>query len=612
MRREYLRNVSHEFRTPLTVVRGLQRVPAGGRPRSRRSADVLRVMVESCDRVIDMVDTLIDVSRIEQGEAEGVLQVQDLDLREVASASVEMLRAAAEKKKRRAWSSTCPTTGARCRATAACIHQVVRKLVDNAVKYSEPGGAGGGARARPSEREVTLEVEDGGIGIAPEHLPRIFEKFYMVDGGHRAARGRHRRRPLPGARDRAAAPGAGSTVDSQPGPGQHASRCGCRASSRRRRCAGRLGLSARADGPACGARPGAPAASGAPGARTAARRRDAAPLAERLQRAWQTQGRGRLPGALGLRERGGARGGEPPSRPSASRAEESALAVFAAAGRHAGQRGAQRARVHGDRAARPPRAVAVPRSSAGRAAGGSSAREPLPGRRRPASTCRSTRRPTAPTGSTLRFEDFELALRKGTPVHVAAEPRAHRCSCSWARPRCACARRPPRSSEQLASSAARPELRERVRAAFVRIHPGGPAPRAVAGALHPDPEGARDLAAARAFYDEQVARSFVLDTSLPRSPWWLFPGLGDAAVTLPHARGAARSPTRSARTSPRASACSTASGGARSACTRGPGASTHYDEDDGRAGRRPRARPARSASIRSAAASTARTRCASA
>jgi PAS domain S-box-containing protein len=180
MRREYLRNVSHEFRTPLTVVRGYSEFLLED-PSQSASADVLRVMVESCDRVIDLVDTLMDVSRIEQGEAEGVLQVQDLDLREVAAASVELLRAAANKKKVHV-ELDLPDEGYSLQGDRSLIHQVVRKLVDNAVKYSETGGRVV-VRGRAHEREVTLEVEDGGIGIAPEHLQRIFEKFYMVDGG---------------------------------------------------------------------------------------------------------------------------------------------------------------------------------------------------------------------------------------------------------------------------------------------------------------------------------------------------------------------------------------------------------------------------------------------
>ena len=180
MRREYLRNVSHEFRTPLTVVRGYSEFLLED-PSYAGSADVLRVMVESCDRVIDLVDTLMDVSRIEQGEAESVLQVQDLDLREVTASSVEMLRAAAAKKKVQV-ELDFPDQGFGLQGDRSLIHQVVRKLVDNAVKYSESGGRVV-VRGRAQEAEVTLEVEDGGIGIAPEHLSRIFEKFYMVDGG---------------------------------------------------------------------------------------------------------------------------------------------------------------------------------------------------------------------------------------------------------------------------------------------------------------------------------------------------------------------------------------------------------------------------------------------
>jgi PAS domain S-box-containing protein len=180
MRREYLRNVSHEFRTPLTVVRGYSEFLLED-PAQTGTADVLRVMVESCDRVIDLVDTLMDVSRIEQGEAESVLQVQDLDLKEVTAASVEMLRAAAAKKRVQV-ELDFPGQGFALQGDRSLIHQVVRKLVDNAVKYSESGGRVV-VRGRAQEADVTLEVEDGGIGIAPEHLPRIFEKFYMVDGG---------------------------------------------------------------------------------------------------------------------------------------------------------------------------------------------------------------------------------------------------------------------------------------------------------------------------------------------------------------------------------------------------------------------------------------------
>lgn len=181
MRREYLRNVSHEFRTPLTVIKGysefLVDAPAAASPAVK---DVMRVVVDSCDRVIDMVDTLIDVSRIEQENGGRALELATLDLKEVTAAAVESLRPAAERKNvalQLELRGPLRLTGDR-----GLLQQAVRKLVDNAVKYSAPGGRVV-LRGREEGQAVALEVEDSGIGIAAEHVSRIFEKFYMVDGG---------------------------------------------------------------------------------------------------------------------------------------------------------------------------------------------------------------------------------------------------------------------------------------------------------------------------------------------------------------------------------------------------------------------------------------------
>ncbi|HET8645780.1 MAG TPA: GAF domain-containing protein, partial [Vicinamibacteria bacterium] len=96
LRREYLRNVSHEFRTPLTVIKGYAEFLLDSAQGGQQA--MIGPIVESCDRVIDLVETLIEVSRIEQGEAERALQVRRLDLREVAETSVEALRALAARK----------------------------------------------------------------------------------------------------------------------------------------------------------------------------------------------------------------------------------------------------------------------------------------------------------------------------------------------------------------------------------------------------------------------------------------------------------------------------------------------------------------------------------
>jgi PAS domain S-box-containing protein len=180
LRREYLRNVSHEFRTPLTVIKGYAEFLMDG-PDGGPLKEVLRVMVESCDRVIDLVDTLIDMSRIEQGEADHVLHVQTLDLREITSSAIEALNRAASKKAIML-ELTFPSHSLTFEGDNSLVQQVVKKLVDNAVKYSA-SGARVEVRGRAETDELVLEVEDAGLGIAAEHLPRIFDKFYMVDGG---------------------------------------------------------------------------------------------------------------------------------------------------------------------------------------------------------------------------------------------------------------------------------------------------------------------------------------------------------------------------------------------------------------------------------------------
>ena len=182
LRQEYLRNVSHEFRTPLTVIRGyaeyLIDAPAQ-EPAALR--DVMRIVMESCDRVIDMVDTLIEVSRIEQGLAGNTLQVQRLDLRELTEACVNPLRAQAGRK-RVDLALEFPAEPLQLEADPGLLHQAIRKLVDNALKYSPTGGRVV-IRGAGDGDATALEVEDFGVGIAPEHQDRIFEKFYMVDGG---------------------------------------------------------------------------------------------------------------------------------------------------------------------------------------------------------------------------------------------------------------------------------------------------------------------------------------------------------------------------------------------------------------------------------------------
>jgi PAS domain S-box-containing protein len=181
LRQQYLRNVSHEFRTPLTVIKGYtEHLSQSGPPDEAAFREILRILGESSDRLMDLVDTLLEVSRVEQSSARESLRIRPLDLRELVMGSIADLQAAAGRKQV-ILSVDLPGPLA-LEGDLGLLQQVVRKLVDNAVKYNRAGGRVE-IRGRVEEKDILLEVEDLGIGIAPEHLPRIFEKFYTVDGG---------------------------------------------------------------------------------------------------------------------------------------------------------------------------------------------------------------------------------------------------------------------------------------------------------------------------------------------------------------------------------------------------------------------------------------------
>lgn len=182
-RQEYLRNVSHEFRTPLTVIKGYAEYLRDSASDGYDDVPaIMRIVLESCDRLIDMVDTLIEVGRVEQGRGRQGLYLRHVELRALAEAALEPLRAVAERKQVRL-DIEVPAQGLNLEGDADLLEQVVRKLVDNAVKYSTPTGRVVLRGRLGAADELEFEVEDNGIGISAEHLPHIFDKFYMVDGG---------------------------------------------------------------------------------------------------------------------------------------------------------------------------------------------------------------------------------------------------------------------------------------------------------------------------------------------------------------------------------------------------------------------------------------------
>ncbi len=179
VRRDFVANVSHELKTPLTVILGFAETLAAGDVPAEQGLRFAEAIQSNAQRMQQIVDDLLDLSRIESGG--WVPNPATVDLRAVASEVAEgRLRAALDKGVRLTVEIGAGAESAFADPTA--IRQVFANLADNAIRHTNAGGTivMYGVRA---ERGTTIGVRDTGVGIAPEHLSRIFERFYRADSG---------------------------------------------------------------------------------------------------------------------------------------------------------------------------------------------------------------------------------------------------------------------------------------------------------------------------------------------------------------------------------------------------------------------------------------------
>jgi signal transduction histidine kinase/ActR/RegA family two-component response regulator len=174
---EFLATLSHELRTPLTPILGwaqiLHRI-AGDNPRLQQAADVIERSARSQAQI---VDDLLDMSRIISGKLR--LELQPLLLAQVVDAALETVRPAAEAKGvglLRDYEDGIDGV----RGDPHRLQQVIWNLVSNAIKFTERGGRVE-VRMRRGDRHVEIAVRDSGQGISPEFLPHVFERFRQAD-----------------------------------------------------------------------------------------------------------------------------------------------------------------------------------------------------------------------------------------------------------------------------------------------------------------------------------------------------------------------------------------------------------------------------------------------
>jgi len=182
--RQFTADASHELRTPLTAVKGEVEV-ALTRPREPDAyREVLQRVNEEADRLIRLVGSLLTLARADAGQIPVALEA--IDVPDLVSAAVEQVRPAAQQ--RDIELVLAPGTPVTLRADEDLLLQLLLNLLDNAIKYTPSGGRVTAGWSTDGTR-VELWVRDTGAGIAPEHLPHIFDRFYRADKARSRAEG---------------------------------------------------------------------------------------------------------------------------------------------------------------------------------------------------------------------------------------------------------------------------------------------------------------------------------------------------------------------------------------------------------------------------------------
>ena len=181
-RKEFLQNLSHEFKTPAFAIQGyLETLIAGAIDVPEVSKKFLGKAFQNTERLIHLISDLDEITKLESGKQE--LFIQRFIVQDLINEVFDSLSFKAEAKKIKCFIKKGCEQPLTVEADKEKIRQVLTNLVDNAIKYGNPEGKVEASIYQTDDRNSLIEISDDGIGIEEEHLSRIFERFYRTDYG---------------------------------------------------------------------------------------------------------------------------------------------------------------------------------------------------------------------------------------------------------------------------------------------------------------------------------------------------------------------------------------------------------------------------------------------
>jgi len=178
IRRDFVANVSHELKTPLTVISGFAETLLDHDLSVTQRQQFVGTIQTNVVRMQRIVDDLLDLARYESGG--WVPNPVSVDVNAAAAEALALVQGEATRKKLDLRATIAPAAE-RATADPTALRQILQNLVENAVRYTPTGSVT--VFTEPKENGTVVGVRDTGIGIPREHLPRIFERFYRVDAG---------------------------------------------------------------------------------------------------------------------------------------------------------------------------------------------------------------------------------------------------------------------------------------------------------------------------------------------------------------------------------------------------------------------------------------------